>query len=274
MMTNSRIISNLRAQPTLLRRLTPQRVARKLWRLFPRSDYVTYRSLKFPSRDMRNRMCGEAFKSDEFFLQSGIVEARRLVARLGYTPGAKMVDIGSGLGRLAVGMLWEFGDVPYLGLEVNREFTEWCQRRISIDHPSYRFVRVDVENERYNPGGTLRSKISLPIGDGDVDIVYMWGVFTNMGPDHVVNYAAEIGRILRPGGRAFLTAFVEPDVPDVSFNPEGYGPYVHDGSPLLVVRYNKSFLDSAFERASLAVDEFRHHGGGFPYQSEIYLSKH
>lgn len=257
-----------------LDRLTPQRVVKKLWSFLPRPDYLTYRGLKLPTKDVRGRMCGEAFQSNEYFLQSGIVEARRLVARLGYSPGAKMVDIGSGLGRLALGMIWEFGDVPYLGLEVNPEFTSWCQRYISTDHPSYRFVRLDVENERYNPGGTVRSgQITLPVADADLDIVYMWGVFTNMGPEHVVAYASEIGRMLAPSGRAFLTAWVEPDVADVSFNPEGYGPYEHDGSPLLVVRYSKKFLDTAFERAGLIVEEFRHHGGSFPYQSEIYLRK-
>ncbi len=256
-----------------LERLTPQRVARKLWSFVPRPDYLTYRGLKLPPKDMRGKMSGDAFASNEFFLHSGIVEARRLVARLGYSPGAKMVDIGSGLGRLALGMIWEFGDVPYLGLEVNPGYTSWCQRYISADHPSYRFVRLDVENERYNPGGTVRSHIALPVADGNLDIVYMWGVFTNMGPEHVVAYASEIGRMLAPSGRAFLTAFVEPDVPDVSFNPEGYTPYEHDGSPLLVVRYSKTFLDTAFERAGLIVEEFRHHGGSCPYHSEIYLRK-
>ena len=87
-------------------------------------------------------MCGEAFRSDEFFLQSGVVETLRLV-KLGYTKSSKIVDIGSGLGRLATGMIWEFGDAPYLGLEVNPEFISWCQKHISTDHPSYQFVHLE-----------------------------------------------------------------------------------------------------------------------------------
>jgi SAM-dependent methyltransferase len=259
-----------------LKKLTPRRVARKLRRLLRRKDYDSYRGMRLPPKDLRGVMCGEAFCSNEFFHQSGIVEARRLVARLGYQPDATLVDIGSGLGRLATGMLWEFGDnVNYLGIEVKREFASWCQTHIEALHPSYRFVHLDVINERYNPKGSQSGagNIRLPLGDSEVDIAYLWGVFTNMGPTELAIYVAEISRVLRSGGRAFLTAFVEHGVPDVSYNPIGYGPYEHDGSPLLVVRYSHEFLLTTFERHGLRLDEFRHHGGGFPYQSELYLSK-
>jgi SAM-dependent methyltransferase len=260
----------------ILRRLTPRRVARKVWRTLYRKDYELYRGLRLPRKDLRGVMCGEAFCSNEFFHQSGIVEARRLVARLGYRPAAKVADIGSGLGRLATGMIWEFGeDVNYVGIEVRPEFVQWCQRHITTYHPKYTFVHADIVNERYNPHGSQRGaeSIRLPLTDADVDIAYLWGVFTNMGPEEVLIYISELGRILRPGGRAFLTVFAEPDAPEVSFNPPGYGPYEHDGSPLLVVRYNYQFLVAALARQGLQVDEFRHHGGGFPYQSEMYLTK-
>ena len=82
----------------------------------------------------------------------------------------------------------------------------------------------------------------------------------------------EVGRIARPGGRIFLTAFVEEKVPEASINPANYGPYPGK-CPMEVVRYNKDYLFSLFERNGLIVDEFRYHGAAFPYQSEIYLSK-
>src|SRR5688572_8166248 len=159
-------------------------------------DWFSGLRLKLPPRDLRSRMCGEAFRSDEFFLQSGVVETLRLV-KLGYTKSSKIVDIGSGLGRLATGMIWEFGDAPYLGLEVNPEFISWCQKHISTDHPSYQFVHLDIENERYNPGGKINpDAVELPIPSAELDIVYMWGVFTNIAPEHVLMYTAEISRVL------------------------------------------------------------------------------
>ncbi len=72
--------------------------------------------------------------------------------------------------------------------------------------------------------------------------------------------------------RFFLTAFVEEGVPEVSFNPTGYVPF-DCAMPLHVVRYEKRWLFSLFSQHKLAVDDFRYHGGMFPKQSEISLTK-
>ena len=69
-----------------------------------------------------------------------------------------------------------------------------------------------------------------------------------------------------------MTAFVEDDVPEVSFNPASYVPY-DCSSPLTVVRYNKQYLFSLFTQHGLAVEDFRRHGGMLPKQSEISLTK-
>jgi hypothetical protein len=131
---------------------------------------------------------------------------------------------------------------------------------------------LDVENQLFNPNGTLDGNdIKLPIPSAAADIVYLLGVFTNMKPEHVEIYTSELGRIVRKGGKLFLTAFVEEGVPDVSFNPAGYVPY-DCKFPLNVVRYNKQWLFSLFSRHRMIVDEFRYHGAMFPKQSEIYLS--
>lgn len=236
-------------------------------------EFVLYRGYLLPPRDLRGRMCGEAFRSDAFFLQSAVVEATRLPARLGYTRTSRLVDVGCGLGRLATGLLVEFGDVEYLGLDANRQFVEWCQEHIERHHPSFRFMHVDVVNENYNPNGTVDGdKIRLPVADSSADIVYMWGVFTNMAPEHVRIYVSELSRIARDGGKIFLTAFVEDDVPEVSFNPTAYVPY-DCNAPLVVVRYNKQWLFPLFSRHGLTIDDFRYHGGMFPKQSEICLTK-
>jgi SAM-dependent methyltransferase len=233
---------------------------------------VLYQGCSLPPRHLR-RGLGGAFHSDEFYLQSGVVEARRLATRLGYTRASRLVDIGCGLGRLATGMLWEYGEVHYMGLDANQQYIEWCQNHIERVHPSFRFVHLDVVNELYNPLGSIDGRnIRLPLPDGEADIVYLWGVFTNMGPEHVSTYVSEISRVATEGAQIFLTAYVEADVSEVSFNPEGYGPFLYS-VPQHVVRYSKKHLFSLFERDGLAVEEFRHHGGAFPCQSEIYLTK-
>src|SRR2546425_11032115 len=117
-------------------------LARKIEGMVDDRGFVPYRGHLLPPRDLRGRMCGAPFQSDDFFLQSAVVEATRLPARLGYTRASRLVDVGCGLGRLATGLLVEFGDVEYLGLDANREFARWCQEHIERHHPSFRFMHV------------------------------------------------------------------------------------------------------------------------------------
>ena len=258
------------------RLLHPIQTTRKVWKALARllmPDFVLHRGYRLPPRELRGDMCGEAFRSDTFYLQSAVVEATRLPATLGYTRASRLVDVGCGLGRLATGMLVEFGDVEYLGIDPNRKFLDWCRKHIEHYHPTFRFVHYDVMNELYNPRGNVDGEsIRLPVLSESADIVYLWGVFTNMGPEHVRIYVAELARITRKGGKIFLTAFVEDDVPEVSFNPASYVPY-DCSCPLTVVRYNKQYLFSLFTQHGLAVEDFRRHGGMFPKQSEINLTK-
>ena len=234
--------------------------------------FVAYRGHRLPPKRMRAMMCGDAFINEKFYFMSAVLEATKFTERLA-AKDARVIDIGSGLGRLATGLIEEAGDVQYVGIDANQEFVRWCTEHIERQHPNFRFVHLDMANERYNPGGTIGgSELRLPVDDASADVVNLWGVFTNMVPEHVQAYAAEIGRILRPQGQCFLTAFAEDDVPDVTFNPENYVPYACD-SPLTAVRYSKAWLFSTFRQHGLEVQEFRLHGSMFPKQSEIYLVK-
>src|SRR5687767_1578026 len=66
--------------------------------------FVLHRGYRLPPKSLRGRMCGDAFGTDSFFFLSAVLEATRFPARLGYTKGSRIVDIGCGLGRLATGM--------------------------------------------------------------------------------------------------------------------------------------------------------------------------
>lgn len=235
-------------------------------------DFALYRGHRLPPRRLRGMMCGDAFRNENFYFMSAVLEATKFTARLA-SKDARIVDIGSGLGRLATGLIAEAGPVEYLGIDANEEFVGWCKDNIESLHPSFRFVHLDMANDRYNPGGSIRaSQLRLPVDDASVDVVNLWGVFTNMVPDDVRAYVAEVSRILRPGGQCFLTAFAEDDVPDVTLNPENYVPYEADG-PLTAVRFSKRWLFGLFREHGLQIDEFRLHGSMFPKQSEIYLLK-
>ena len=253
-----------------------RRIARRLTReihCFFRRGNVKYRGMILPIASMRWEMCGREYASDKYFLESGCAEARRVVSKMGFTRTQRIVEIGSGLGRFATGLLHEVGEVEYWGFDTARTWVQWCQRHIEKNHPTFRFIHIDVENELYNPTGAVAGEaFRFPLPDAHADIVYMWGVFTNMRLKDARNYVAEMSRMTRDGGRIFLTAFVEENVPEETVNPVGYVDYTCE-CPLHVVRYEQSALFEIFKRYSLTIENFSHHGGCHCNQSEIYLHK-
>jgi SAM-dependent methyltransferase len=236
--------------------------------LFPKRDYVLYKGSALPRRDLRFN--GPDQQVDSCYLASAIAEAKRVVAVMDYGPEGLLVDIGCGQGRLAIGLIRDLPNARYLGLDVSARSIEWCTNNLEKRHPSYQFRHIDLVNARYNPrGNALASAFRLPVTTGAAHIVYMWGVVTNMEPEHLGTYAQEIGRILRPGGKLFLTANVEASVPKVSINPEHYVAFVCK-DPLHIVRYDKQYFLDVFQGAGLKLTQFAYHAAG-NCQSELYF---
>ena len=236
----------------------------------PVNDYVLHEGSRLPPPE--SRLNGPDQEVNSFFLDSSIAEARRAIDRLGCTSRSRLIDIGCGQGRLPIGLMRELGEVRYQGLDVSKSSVRWCKRNIERRAPAFQFRHIDVVNARYNPSGkTLSEDFRMPINDGEADIVYMWGVVTNMEPEHLPVYAGEIFRMLRQGGVLFLTSNVEADVPTVSINPPGYTSFTCRG-PLHIVRYEMQYFLNVFRRAGLALTAFTYHGAG-NCQSEMYFVK-
>jgi SAM-dependent methyltransferase len=129
----------------------------------------------------------------------------------GLHPDEDVLDVGSGVGRVAVGLTgWLRG--RYEGIDVVRRGIEWCQQSITPRYPNFRFQVADLYNRHYNPEGRVRaSEYRFPFEDQSFDVVVLTSVFTHLLPADRDNYISEIARVLRPAGRCFGTFFLLDD---------------------------------------------------------------
>ncbi len=199
------------------------------------------------------RLCGQEFRDHAFFLRSARAEADRLVTHCGLSADSALLDVGCGFGRLAIGVLDRVGTIrDYRGVDVSAAAVAWCRRHLAATHPAFHFTRLDVRNQRYNPGGEeITRGFRLPFDDRSFDIAYAYSVFSHMELGDVERYLAELGRVLRPGGWAFVTLFVADEVPDISINPAS-GALAWQG-PLHCVRYRRALIESRMRDAGFTI---------------------
>ena len=127
----------------------------------------------------------------------------------GLKPEDRVLEVGSGIGRMARPLTAYLGDGSYEGIDIVGQGIRWCQANITKRHPNFRFQLADVRNTMYNPEGKFAAaEYRFPFDDGCFDFVYLTSVFTHMLRREVARYLGEIARTLRPNGRCFATYFL------------------------------------------------------------------
>lgn len=128
----------------------------------------------------------------------------------GMTPSSRVLDVGCGVGKLAVAMTHYLDKGGcYEGLDIVPDAIEWCQRQIVGPHGNVHFTLADVYNKEYNPKGRVRpTDYRFPYDDETFDVVALYSVFTHMLPDDVDRYIGEIARVLKKNGHIFATYFI------------------------------------------------------------------
>jgi SAM-dependent methyltransferase len=216
-------------------------------------------------------LIGPEIRNHKSYLKSAEGEAKRLMNHCEGSAKSRVLDVGCGLGRLPIGILRIFGETDYTGVDIDKTCIAWCNRFIRKYHPTFNFHCLNVYNERYNKKGIIiDGDFRFEFPDNSKDIIYLFSVFSHTTEDDMRIYLREFSRILDPDGYVFFTTFVEENVPDITYNPEGLN--VRCSGPLHIVRYEKSYLFSIVGEFGFEVVRFDH-ATEFDSQSGIYLRK-
>jgi SAM-dependent methyltransferase len=118
-----------------------------------------------------------------------------------------VVDLGCGPGAMALALAGELAPAArYVGIDVHAPSIAWCRRRFAGDS-RFRFELAAVVSA-YGRGAVAIADYRLPVVDGAADLVLAKSLFTHLSEPEAARYLAEIARMLAPGGRALLTAFL------------------------------------------------------------------
>lgn len=130
---------------------------------------------------------------------------------------SRIVDIGSGVGKSAVG-LRDFAyngqrfEGFYQGYDVDPEMVAWSQANFPSDR--FSFTKLDMANSLYSPGQLQRERPALTCESGTIDLVISQSLFSHLLEDDIRHYLRESYRVLRPGGAMLMTFFCLDDMRD------------------------------------------------------------
>lgn len=143
------------------------------------------------------------------FLEVGREFLRHFREIGGLKENETVLDIGCGIGRMAIPLTPYLRQGKYFGFDIIPYGVRWCRQRISRQFSNFSFDLADINNSAYNPGGKIApEKYRFPYSDNTFDFAFATSVFTHLVQASMENYLRELGRVLKPGGRALLTFFV------------------------------------------------------------------
>jgi SAM-dependent methyltransferase len=204
----------------------------------------------------------------------------------GLEPGDRVLDIGCGIGRMAIPLTGYLEGGSYAGFDVGRAMIRWCRRNITPRHPNFEFEWAPIHNAKYNPFGTLSaSEFKFPYPDSSFDFAFATSLFTHLVRDEVRHYLAETARVLKPGGGCLLTFFLLTPASEGEIaagraalpftHPIDGGATTDAGQPEEAVAFEVEEVRAMLDEAGLGIREPLHPGqwanepGGASYQDVV-----
>jgi len=209
----------------------------------------------------------------------------------GVQPDHKILDIGSGIGRMAIPFIdYLSAEGAYHGFDIDKRGVRWCQDYLSKRHHNFHFEYVDLFNKYYNRKGKLNSStFRFPYEANFFDFIFATSVFTHMLTPDVLHYFEEIYRVMEPGGKAMVTFFVidgfakkaieeKKATADLKYQFDEYSYYSHKNVPEAEIGFLESWIEKAAEQNGLIVEKTLYGSWSarptpFSYQDILILRK-
>lgn len=201
------------------------------------------------------------------FVKAGDWWRHFFVEHAGLQPAHRVLDVGSGIGRIARGLTFFIKNTKggtYDGFDAIKLGVDWCIKNITPQYPNFRFQYVPLENDLYRNDGQNAAQFTFPYPDDSFDFVILTSVFTHMLPDEVERYLFEIQRIMKTGGTCVATFFIlntqTRDIlkskTDFHF-PHDYGHYalMDDKVKAANVAFDTVFLEKTIAQSGLTISK-------------------
>ncbi|MBI4245271.1 MAG: class I SAM-dependent methyltransferase [Planctomycetes bacterium] len=208
---------------------------------------------------------------------------------------SKVLEIGCGPGRLALNLTEYLKNGSYTGVDIIKEYIDWCSNNISRRYRNFHFIHVPIYNQVFNKKGTYKaSSYTFPFPNHSFSSIILQSVFTHMLPDDVENYLSEISRLLTRNGRCYASMFIydfkERNLLPMNCRHHFISPVKKDGrfngawcavnsDPESNVAYDPDFINEMTGRNGLKIDgsirygQWRGGGKGLTNQDIMVLKK-
>jgi ubiquinone/menaquinone biosynthesis C-methylase UbiE len=230
------------------------------------------------------------FVGDGDFEATGKEFLKYFVEFAGVAPNSRVLDVGCGIGRMAVPLTKYLTSGEYYGFDIVKSGIDWSVENISSKFPNFHFEHANVYNKNYNPDGrTSAETFVFPYSDAFFDFAFLTSVFTHMLPAAVDNYMSEIARVLKPGASCLITFFLLNDESlrlvksgrsTLNFKREIEGCLsISRHNPESAIAYKEEIVRGMFDKHDLAIVEPIRFGSwcerenGLSYQDIIVAKK-
>ncbi|MFM2387776.1 MAG: hypothetical protein RL660_2533 [Bacteroidota bacterium] len=207
-------------------------------------DLLTYQSRKAKGIPPK----GLVYTGGGDFEAVGANVVKMLVEKHGLQPQHALLDIGSGIGRIAIPLTKVLSEGKYCGFDVVQTGVDWCTKNISNKHPHFVFSYVELNNDLYRNDGQSADQFRFPYEDESFDFAVANSLYTHMMPAEVQHYYTELFRVLKPGGKCYATFFTVPTT-----QPEQYTS--NPAFKFSVQAENYRLMDGEVTAANIAFDE-------------------